>query len=378
MIAVKNQWNFSAAGTQPKWYDPVHDLYYKADDKKWFCGCEGLAETVCSDLLDQSNIGLHANYRPVQIRSGLHVFRGCESKSFRKPGDILLTGIDLTCETDFDLDRLRKEQPVEQTIAGFIELVKQKTGGYDTKNFLCKMLEFDQLVLNSDRNLGNICLIKRPGAGYLPILFDNGRSLATNQIVSRTDRSVKEIVDRTISRPFSMTYAPQVNAMEGLCENHSLFRTTYTLSDLDQSLSKCEGIYPRWILERVREVFQYQYEKHSDYFLTPDRLANCQTYRARIESQCPEFLVQDVTDENGFSLGDLKFVWKKDQRVAYFLSVSTDKLTCLADGKDYPLTPPDLVKGSDRQEIQNFLTQVRTCLTEKRARRMGYDQELER
>jgi hypothetical protein len=205
-VTMKNQWKFKSTGTQPKWYDPVHDLYYKADDKKGYGGCEGLAETICSDLLDKSNLNPHAKYRPVRIRSGLRTFLGCESKNFLPTDGRLVTASTLIRGTDFDPERLRKEQPVEQTIAGFIELVKQKTGGYDIKNFLCKMLEFDQLVLNSDRNLGNISLIRKPDSTYDPILFDNGRSLATNQIVSKTDLSVKEIADWTISRPFSLSF----------------------------------------------------------------------------------------------------------------------------------------------------------------------------
>ena len=69
-------------GTQPKWYDSKTDSFFKADDKKSYGGCEGLAETICSDLLDKSNIGLHAHYRPVRIRASLSTFRGCESSNF--------------------------------------------------------------------------------------------------------------------------------------------------------------------------------------------------------------------------------------------------------------------------------------------------------
>lgn len=43
-------------GTQPKWYDSKTDSFLKADDKKSYGGCEGLAETICSDLVNYPDL----------------------------------------------------------------------------------------------------------------------------------------------------------------------------------------------------------------------------------------------------------------------------------------------------------------------------------
>lgn len=372
MIVVSKKWKLQSSGTQAKWHNPVTDLFYKADDKKSYGGCEGLAETICSDLLDKSNIGLHANYRPVRIQSGLHIICGCESPNFRTNHNRFLTAADIVDGTTFDPERLRKEQSTNQTIQDFIQLVKQKTNGYDISTFLCKLLEFDQLVLNIDRNLGNIGLLKRPDGTYLPIAFDHGRSFMTNELLQHPDLSMDTISNLAFSVPFSKTYPLQVHAIEQICDVSSLFRTRYTMKDLDISLDKCRQIYPDNLIERIRDLFLYQMERHSDYFLTEEREQSCKDYSELVQNQCSGFSVEEKMDEHGFPLGDLTFTWKKDTQIRYELSVQTKKFLSLSEHLAFPLTPPDQVEGSDREEIQLFLSTIREFMTQER------DQELER
>lgn len=408
MIIVSKKWKLQSCGTQSKWHNLVTDLYYKADDKKSYGGCEGLAETICSDLLDKSNIGLHAHYRPVQIQAGLNTFRGCESPNFREDGDRFLTGTNIISRTNFDPERLRKEQPTEQTIREFIQLAKEKTDGYDISTFLCKLLEFDQLVLNTDRNLGNISLLQKPDGRYLPIVFDNGRSFLTNELVQHPNLSMEAISNLAFSVPFSKTHSLQVNAIEQICGVSSLFRTKYTLEDLDVSFGKCSKIYPKDLIERVRSLFLYQMEQHPEYFLTAERERLCKEYIDLVRNQCPGFSVKEETDTSepllckgselktegrtsepslcddeelktegrtsGFPLGDLRFTWEKDRRIQYTLSIPTKKFFSLSEGLAFPLTPPEQINGTDREEIQCFLTTIREFLTEEKEKEI----ELER
>jgi len=391
MIIVSKKWKLPLCGTQPKWHNLVTDLYYKADDKKSYGGCEGLAETICSDLLDKSNIGLHAHYQPVQIQAGLSTFRGCESPNFREEGDRFYTGVDIIDGANFDPERLRKEQPTEQTIREFIQLAKEKTDGYDISTFLCKLLEFDQLVLNTDRNLGNISLLQKPDGRYLPIVFDNGRSFMTKELLQHPDLSMEAISNMAFSLPFSKTYPLQVCAIEQICGVSSLFRTKYTLEDLDMSLDKCDGIYPKDLIERVRSLFLYQMEQHPEYFLTAERERLCKEYRDLIQNRCPGFSVKEEVDDSepllckgsglktegrtsGFPLGNLLFTWKKDRRIQYTLSIPTKRFLSLSEGLAFPLTPPEQINGTDREEIQCFLTTIRESMTEEKETEM----ELER
>lgn len=360
-------------GTQSKWYDSKTDSFLKADDKKSYGGCEGLAETICSDLLDRSNIGLHAHYRPVQIQAGLSAFRGCESPNFLKDNDRLFTGVDIIDGANFDPERLRKEQPTEQTIREFIQLAKEKTDGYDISTFLCKLLEFDQLVLNTDRNFGNISLLHKPDGRYLPIVFDNGRSFMT-ELLHYPELSMEAISNMAFSLPFSKTYPLQVCAIEQICGVSSLFRTKYTLEDLDVSFDKCSKIYPKDLIERVRSLFLYQMEQHPEYFLTTERERLCKEYSDLVRNQCSGFSVKEETDTSGFPLGDLLFTWKKDRRIQYTLSIPTKKFLSLSEGLAFPLTPPEQINGPDREEIQNFLTTIRESMTEEKETEM----ELER
>lgn len=366
MIIVSNKWKLQSTGTQLKWHNLVTDLFYKADDKKSYGGCEGLAETICSDLLDQSNIGLHAHYRPVQIQAGLCTFRGCESPNFQDDNDRLLTGIDVIDGANFDLERLRKEQPINQTIRDFIQLVKQETDGYDISTFLCKLLEFDQLVLNTDRNLGNISLLHKSDGRYLPIVFDNGRSFLTNELLQGPDLSMEAISNLAYSVPFSKTHSLQVRVIEQICGVSSLFRTKYTLEDLDLSLDQCSKIYPKDLIERVRSLFLYQMEQHPEYFLTTERERLCKEYSDLVRNQCPGFSVKEEVDESGFPLGDLLFTWKKDRRIQYTLSIPTKKFLSLSEHLAFPLTPPEQIHGADREEIQDFLTTMRQSMTQEK------------
>lgn len=366
MIIVSKKWKLQSTGTQSKWHNLVTDIYYKADDKKSYGGCEGLAETICSDLLDKSNIGLHAHYRPVQIQAGLSTFRGCESPNFLKGNDRLLTGTNIIGRTNFNPERLRKEQPTEQTIREFIQLAKEKTDGYDISTFLCKLLEFDQLVLNTDRNFGNISLLQKPDGRYLPIVFDNGRSFMTNKLLQGSDLSMEAISNMAFSLPFSKTYPLQVCAIEQICGVSSLFRTKYTLEDLDMSLDKCDEVYPKDLIERVRSLFLYQMEQHPEYFLTAERERLCKEYRDLIQNRCPGFSVNEEMDDSGFPLGDLLFTWKKDMRIRYTLSIPTKKFFSLSEHLAFPLTPPDQINGTDREEIQCFLTTIRESMIQEK------------
>jgi hypothetical protein len=359
-------------GTQSKWYDSKTDSFLKADDKKSYGGCEGLAETICSDLLDRSNIGLHAHYRPVRIQVGLSTFRGCESPNFLKDNR-LVTGTNIISRTNFDPERLRKEQPTEQTIREFIQLAKEKTDGYDIGTFLCKLLEFDQLVLNTDRNLGNISLLQKPDGRYLPIVFDNGRSFLTNELLQHPDLSMEAISNLAFSVPFSKTHSLQVSAIEQICGVSSLFRTKYTLEDLEVSLDKCSKIYPKDLIERVRSLFLYQMEQHPEYFLTTERERLCKEYIDLVQNQCPGFSVKEETDTSGFPLGDLTFTWKKDKRIQYTLSIPTKKFLSLSEGLAFPLTPPEQIHGTDREEIQDFLTTIRASMTQEKETEIEYE-----
>lgn len=64
----------------------------------------------------------------------------------------------------------------------------------------------------------------------------------------------------------------------------------------------------------------------------------------------------------------------KDILKSYTLSIPTKKSLSLSEGLAFPLTPPEQIHGSDREEIQDFLTTIRESMTEEKETEM----ELER
>lgn len=74
-------------GSQPKWI--INNIWYKADDFNH----EGLAETICSDMLKKSNVERFAIYEPELIQYRGKILTGCKSENFLRPGERLVESL---------------------------------------------------------------------------------------------------------------------------------------------------------------------------------------------------------------------------------------------------------------------------------------------
>lgn len=311
-------------GTQPKW--KYNDIWYKADD----LGYEGLSEQIASDILQKSNIENAVKYQAVLFSRGFKKYVGSKSENFRKWGErsIELNQILSNHQTDLGDICEKNGQSAEQEINETLSYVLNDIG-LDYSEYLCKILEFDEFVLNPDRNGGNLMFLIHNNGSAIPIMFDNGRSFATIDMKHHPEWDAKKLIDNMEyqAMPYSMSFRTQANAAERICGVINLFRTSYTEKDLNDSLAKCEGIYSDKILQKYHEITTLQMERHPEYLLSEERRQANDEYQRRILQTFGEQF--SCTEKNG----DLIIISKENSDITMLLTTYNGKLHRIADGK---------------------------------------------
>lgn len=240
----------SSKGNQIKWC--INDIWLKADD----LGYEGLAESVASAVLKQSNIKDFVDYKCVRIKEvdTERVYRGCISKSFLYDDtEKLITlyrlftthGINL----DISLANLSTEQRLQYVIEKTIEFTKIKEFG----SWLGLLLEFDAFILNEDRHFHNIAVIKKDDDYRCMPIFDCGAGLLSDTHMDYPlSMSVTSCINRVSSKPFNTKFSKQLKAVENVCGLH------LKLSDIKEFSSK---IYSKEEVQRVNKVLRIMLER---------------------------------------------------------------------------------------------------------------------
>lgn len=209
----------SSKGNQEKWYDKETDSWYKLDQ----FGYESLAETVISELLEESNIETDTPFTFVRYgMTRLHVHgrerTGCVSKNFLKDGESIITlnrllSLYLGCPLK---EKLMKLSSDKKRIEYLASATAEITGLSDFPKYLTLIFEVDSLFLNDDRHLNNIAVIEKGGKySYCPI-FDNGAGLLSNVQFSPLDIDPKGLIREAVARPMGTTFTRQMNTARGL------------------------------------------------------------------------------------------------------------------------------------------------------------------
>lgn len=212
----------SSKGNQEKWLEREENRWYKLDQ----FGYEGLAETMVSLLLAESNIirdtaFSFVRYRMERVNVHSRERVGCSSENFLRPGQSLIT-----------LNKLLSSylgEPVGHKLATLpsdrqrIKYIAETTAGYtglvEFPQYLTLLFEIDALIYNDDRHLNNIAVIEEAGNySYCPI-FDNGAGMLSNTTVCRTDVLPKALISSLRSSPFDMTFIRQRNTARRLYGN---------------------------------------------------------------------------------------------------------------------------------------------------------------
>jgi hypothetical protein len=250
----------SSKGNQIKWRRS-DGIWVKADDM----GYEGLAEQTASLLLTYSNFDEYAKYRVCKIHEDDVVYTGCVSADFLAVGEELITLARL-----FQADVLRYDKDFEtmsasQRLKYLIENTERITGINGFGNWLGMLFEFDAFILNEDRHLHNIAVVKKPDGTYKPMpVFDNGAAFLSDTARDyplTAGMSLTRLVSRVKSKPIVTEFDKQLAAMDevvGLSLKFSCSPDAITVQSEE---------HPEQIVTRVKNIIMHQALKYPHLFL---------------------------------------------------------------------------------------------------------------
>lgn len=193
----------TSEGTQVKY--KKGEYWYKKDNR----GQEGLTEYLVSHLLRFSSLD-PSEY--IQYESGLiNGQPGCRSRNFLGEDEELITFYRLYYNIfGKDLSQvINRMDTMEERIEYVIAFIRQSCG-LDVRNYLCKVMTVDMLVLNEDRHLNNLAVIMRDNTFIPAPIFDNGVSLLTANQSVNWHFSIEENVQSVVARPFSGSHEKMV------------------------------------------------------------------------------------------------------------------------------------------------------------------------
>ena len=226
----------SSKGNQEKWREKGR--WYKLD----LFGYEGLAETVISTLLGQTNVEAlgfrYVPYRMERLEVHRRVRNGCSRPHFFRPRESILTLSDLFCQ-GVGPDRHAAAAP-HPHLFGQVrwggEQNGRLTGLQRFGAYLTLLFEADVLFGNEDRHLNNIAVLRRGnGFDYCP-LFDFGAGLLSNIRDYPLDIDPKAHVRLLRARPLDTTFTRQVHAAQSLYGPQLAWH--FTSADLANTLAE--------------------------------------------------------------------------------------------------------------------------------------------
>ena len=249
----------SSKGNQIKWRRS-DGIWAKADDM----GYEGLAEQTASFLLTTSNFDEYAEYAACRIHEDDTIHAGCVSADFLAAGETLIT-----LARSFQADVLRYDRDMEkmsasQRLVYLIENTERITGMNGFGKWLRMLLEFDALILNEDRHLHNIAVVKRPDGTYKPMpVFDNGAAFlsdTTRDYPLDSGMSVSRLISCVKSKPIVTDFDKQLAAVA------DVVGLSLKLNCASNAIQVSSQEYPAQITTRVQNIISYQANRYPHLF----------------------------------------------------------------------------------------------------------------
>lgn len=251
----------SSKGNQIKWRRS-DGIWAKADDM----GYEGLAEQVASRILAYSNFDEYAEYVSCRIYEDEISYAGCVSADFLADGESLITvqrlyrihGRDAYLEFD-GMDATSRLRLV-------VDDVTQWTGFAGFGTWMGKLLELDAFILNEDRHLHNIAVVKKPDGTYKPMpVFDNGAALlsdTTRDYPLDSAMSLSRLISRVKSKPLVTDFDKQLAAVADVVGLSLKLNCTPDAMAADVVSQEYSG----QIISRVQSVISYQARRYPHLF----------------------------------------------------------------------------------------------------------------
>ncbi len=206
----------SSKGNQEKWLRDGR--WYKLD----LFGYEGLAETVTSALLAQTNLKTEGfrfvRYRMEKLEVHRHTRLGCSSENFLRETDTIITIADLLKKGVGPewLRTVERLPNLQSRIRWIVERVEELTGLERFGAYLTILFEADMLFCNEDRHLNNVAVLRRGEMfDYCP-LFDFGAGLLSNIRDYPMDIEPTGLLRQVRAKPMDCTFARQIHAAQAL------------------------------------------------------------------------------------------------------------------------------------------------------------------
>jgi hypothetical protein len=263
----------TSKGNQEKWFDTEANVWYKLDCH----GFESLAEAVTSRLLRQhTNLAEPASsswvsqvkvaeYDITRVEVHKHLRTVSVSKNFLTPDESIVTaytllknvlGRDFAAQFNRQKSLTRKIELLVDTIAGM-------TGLADFGQYLTLLFEIDALILNQDRHLNNIAILRGAnGYSFCPI-FDNGASYLLDYALYPYEVDTKSLIMQTNALPFNSSFTRLVNTARKLYGPQLQVR--FLKEDLHQIVHPLLAYYPAALRadlkERIVTVLMTQQKK---------------------------------------------------------------------------------------------------------------------
>lgn len=249
--------NTTSRGTQPKWF--VNNKWYKQD----VLGYEGLAECISSKILEKSNITSFVKYHPVVIEYNGKKRTGCYSENFLKPETRTIPVQKLyraMGRGNLSAD-IAKIPETEDRIQYLVDFVHDATGLRAFGKYITKLLEFDAIILNEDRHLNNISVIKLENEDKYQAcpVFDNGISLLSDMQMWDVKGNIYKQVEKIVAKPFSRNGIKQAEAAERLYGAQLEIKPCKKL--IDKWLGELSEYYSDEILARAELLLREQFRK---------------------------------------------------------------------------------------------------------------------
>lgn len=235
----------SSKGNQEKWLEDGY--WYKLDQ----FGYEALAEVMTSKLLEFSNIEKETPFKFVRYEMQiikLHGFErvACISKNFLKKNQSIVTVNTLFKKhSDISIKKKLARLPSDKKRVEYLaNTISEITGLKEFPRYLTLLFEIDSLILNDDRHLNNIAVIREGNKyDYCPV-FDNGAGLLSNMQILRTDIEPKGLMKSLTASPFGMTFN------RSLSTSRTLFGTVlkiprFSKNELNETLAPLLAYYPQ-------------------------------------------------------------------------------------------------------------------------------------
>jgi hypothetical protein len=274
----------TSKGNQEKWFDAEAGLWYKLDCH----GFESLAEAITSLLLRhytnladfdpnrQTNRADHkfvpplsmakvAEYDVARVEVHKHLRTVSVSKNFLAPDESIVTAYTLLKNglgRDFAM-QLKRQNTLSRKIEFLADTIAGMTGLADFGPYLTLLFEIDALILNQDRHLNNIAVLRRAnGYSFCPI-FDNGAAYLLDYALYPYEIDTKALIAQTDALPFHTSFTRLANTARSLYGPQ--LQVQFTKTDIEQLLQPLLAYYPAALRgnlnERIVTVLMTQQKK---------------------------------------------------------------------------------------------------------------------